>query len=65
MESSAYCRASLLFFCRFCQKRKAQIAKVQAQTMASIVYEWRLEGMEEGEPPHTVRKASLLFNGNE
>lgn len=46
MESSAYCRARLFFFCRFCQKRKAHMASAQAQTMARTVYEWRLEGME-------------------
>ena len=51
MENSAYCRASRFFFSRFCQERKAHMAKAQTQTIARTMYEWLLEGMEKGACP--------------
>ncbi|AYR27678.1 hypothetical protein CUB89_03270 [Akkermansia muciniphila] len=40
-----------VFFSRFCQERKAHMARAQTQTIARTMYEWRLEGMEEGNCP--------------
>ncbi|PNC82101.1 hypothetical protein CXU01_01770 [Akkermansia muciniphila] len=51
MENSAYCCASRFFFSRFCQERKAHMARAQTQTIARTMYEWQLEGMEEGNCP--------------
>ena len=51
MENSAYCRDSRSFFSWFRQERKAHMARAQTQKIARTMYEWRLEGMEEGNCP--------------